>query len=348
MVTLGLSVNVSNDCESLSLDQFGNEICIHKDNSLICVNTCTTSNPSLPYTLNSVGIHYEEVDTISLCFDGQPWMLTDTLLRKIRKRLHMKEHQKVVIVPSQQLSYAYTSHYTSGLEKSLLIVSNKEHDAALPTLSYFWADRNEISLIGEEFPPAEEVSFSNVFRHLADYLNLNDPLEVQRLALFGKELGVTGQDIWYLDELKQLRSHYTVASGNLLNLPEMLETVGAVAAKPRLREQPLRDEHAELAFFVQSQIEKWFTAKIRSLLEAYPVRNLCITGELSENHLLLNWIRSELGMDVYVPPVDYSQNLSIGNTIYALLQEGDGTRNINELKLKCQMENIFRTYLCCC
>ncbi|EFM08486.1 hypothetical protein PaecuDRAFT_4675 [Paenibacillus curdlanolyticus YK9] len=351
MVTLGLSVNVSNDCDNLSLDHFGNEICIHQDNGLICVNTCSTSNPSLPFTLQSVGIQMDDVNVIALSYTGQAWMITESLVKKVRKRLGLKDSQQVVVVPSQELSYAYTSHFTSGLDSSLLIVTGKsDEDSAHPKISYYAADRNDVRLIDQDFTDADCISFNDVYRQLAQYLHLKDELEIQKLALYGKDKHKAAGNLWALDNECRIISGSGPSNpqSGSFDLMQLLASAGVDVPNERQPEEPLSEEHAELAQYVQNQVETIFMRKVNCLLEKQSVSNVCITGDLTENHLLLNQMGATLSQKLYVPPVDYCQNLSIGNTIYALLHNGEEKVLLNELKLNFQMENIYRTYLCCC
>ncbi|WP_139492073.1 hypothetical protein [Brevibacillus dissolubilis] len=352
MVTLGLSISVLNDGSNLSLSQFGNEICILKDNSLICVNTCETSNPSLTYTLGSVGVNLEDVHTVSVTHSGQPWMITDKLIKKIRNRLNLKEDQNVVVVPSKQMSYAYTSYFTSGVETSLLIVANQdEADASQPVISYYMADKDRIEPIDYDFAHQDPYSFSRVSDLLVEYLALNpeEPVEVQKLALFGKEKYKDLGDIWSLDAEGHLYSTIPMPADGEVSLAGIFTHFGVSIPAPRDAKEPLDEEHAEIAQFIQGQMEKWFSQKVNQLLVKHPVNNVCISGDLSQNRLLLDRMASTLPIsNVYIPPMDYCQNLSIGNTIYSVVHAKDTPVNINELKLKFHMENIYRTYLCCC
>lgn len=108
-----------------------------------------------------------------------------------------------------------------------------------------------------------------------------------------------------------------------LYTPAMEELFGPVRGK----DEPLSDEHRNLATSVQRMAEKVIFHLAEGLYKKTGLKNLCLAGGVAQNSVANGKLVANTSFEkLFVPPAGHDAGTSIGAALYALHQVGDQVR----------------------
>ena len=304
---------------------------------------------SYNFILDRYGLTPSDIDYFCISFYGNPVIPEEDIVK-----LHLKElgientPEKLIIMPSHHLSHAYAAYFLSPFEEAIIMVADNEGNLLFPKFkggkelynnysernSYYWARKNNISLIGRDFEEPGSVGFGKAYNKFNRYLGLGNYLSVGKtmgLSSYGKEKKEYSKiDIWSMDETGRLKSNMDDTNDAYKDVPNFFKKYGIDIPNDRSDEsESIYDEQyaKDLAFYVQEQLNKWSIEKVKNLKDKTGINNICISGGVALNGIMNRKIE-ELGMKVFVPPYPSDPGQALGNAIYAYIEKSELNNNV--------------------
>lgn len=193
--------------------------------------------------------------------------------------------------------------------------------------SYYVASADSVDLITRDLFGRRDVSIGEAYRRFTYYCGFPSHQfagKTMALASYGMPNAFGDVDLFSGGRSPltvNLDQGYTSPSESVVNF---FSSQGMVVAPPRDPGGPFERDHFDAAAFVQWQMEKAVTARVRYLLEATGQQTLCLTGGVAYNCKLVGHLEKELGVPVFVPPSPGDQGLAIGAVLSYLYPHGRG------------------------
>jgi carbamoyltransferase len=249
---------------------------------------------ALRYILELHNINIEDVDYFCISFYGNHIIPDDYILRFHLHDLHLEEHpEKLILIPSHHLSHAISGYFLSPFEEAIIMVADNEgsilytgncnNEGAVGAYcernSFYYAKGNIVTLLERDFEEPTMVGFGKAYNKFTEYIGLGD------YHNGGKTMGLSSYgtiptelkdvDLWELDEHDHLLSNLKETFDSKRDIEEFLNEHNVTCPSSH-------DYNTEfgknLAYYIQSQLNKWACEKLRKLVEKTGIENICISG----------------------------------------------------------------------
>lgn len=288
---------------------------------------------ALRYILELHNIKKEDVDYFCISFYGNHLVPDDYVLRFHLHDLQLEDHpEKLVLIPSHHFSHAVAGYFLSPFDEAIIMVADNEgsilysgncnNEGAVGAYcernSYYYAKGNIVTLLDRDFEEPTMVGFGKAYNKFTEYLGLGDYHnggKTMGLSSYGTvPIELRSVDLWELDEHDHLMSHIKETYDSTRDIECFLNEHNV--ACPTSHDYTT-EFGKNLAYYIQSQLNKWACEKLRRLVEKTGVKNICISGGVAQNGVMNAYIEKELLGKVFVPPFPSDQGQSLGNAIYA-------------------------------
>lgn len=292
-------------------------------------------NQAIPYLMKSLGLSPSDIKCCALSFCGQPvrndleYWIERSYLKELRHRT------KLISVPSHHLSHALTAYHFSNFDDALIIIFDNEGNAlngglncSKETLqnpfersSYYLGTGGDINLLHRDHDGADEVSLGDAYRQFTHFIGFPSGLysgKTMGLAAYGNPDRFPGLKLFELQAGK-IKTLLDPAINNPgVNVQRYFEKRGIDIGVPaEARHEPGQRE-ADVAWFVQNQLESIVCRKIQLLIDQTGFKQICLGGGVAYNVLMNSAILEKTSAEqVFVHPAAGDQGQGIGNAIYA-------------------------------
>lgn len=266
---------------------------------------------------------YEAIVVSSCCEDVCPRELDG---------INVKDKAGVHFIPSHHLSHAYSAFHVSPFEKALILVidggGNVIGTQANPDWwlhrreqnSYYIGEGNRIELIGRDFDGPGEVGLGEAYRCFTYYLGWPSSVyagKTMALAAYGDPERFSGIDLFdFIDG--QLRCRLDNNPFHpIAMLNQFAREHNLSLGEPRVEEGEISQDHKDLAYFIQSQLEEALVAKVRFLHAETGIKNLCIAGGVGLNCIANTRLLQDTPIErLFIQPAAGDQGQALGNALY--------------------------------
>lgn len=315
---------------------------------------------SLKFILNKSNLTIDNIDYFYISFYGNSLIPTKEIVQHHIDILKLNNHpEKLVVVPSHHLSHACAAYFLSPFEEAIIMIADNEGNLLYPAdetkkniedcycerNSYFWTRGNSITLIERDFELPGEVGFGKAYNMFNNYIGFGNYLTVGKtmgLSSYGKLDGnLKKMDLWKMNEDGRLSSTIKETENLIDDVNKFLKS--NKVKLPKRIENKLYElqDFKNLAYFVQSQLNKWAVRKIKFLINKTGIRNICVSGGVGLNGIMNENIERLLNVPVFVPPYPSDPGQALGNAIYGYITQAG--KNNNSLIKKNNFDNF--TYL---
>ncbi|BBH22580.1 transferase [Paenibacillus baekrokdamisoli] len=302
---------------------------------------------SLQAILIENNLTVEDIDYFCISFYGNAMIPREKMIK-----LHLKEigiestPEKLVVLGSHHLSHACAAYYLSPFDEAIIVVADNEgsllfgkNDESKNIMynycernSYFWAKGNEIVLIGRDFAAPGSVAFGKAYNKFNEYVGYGSYLNV------GKTMGLSSYgtlpkeyeqlDLWGMNEDGSLYSNIKETYDSFNDIWNFFEMNNVSIVEGNNKDFQESSDYKNLAYFIQSQLNKWSVKKIDYLQKLTGIKNVCISGGIALNGIMNREIETNLNCDVFVPPYPSDPGQALGNAIYCSILKSDMSNNV--------------------
>lgn len=288
---------------------------------------------SLNYILDLHNLKIESIDYFCISFYGNHMIPDDHIFQYHLHDLHLEDHpEKLILIPSHHLSHAVSGYFLSPFDEAIIMVADNEESilytencnnegavgAYCERNSYYYARGNIITLLERDFEEPLMVGFGKAYNKFTEYLGLGDYHnggKTMGLSSYGSLMPeLENVDLWKFDQHDHLVSMLQETYNSQRDIETFLSEHGIKCPSSH-------DYNTEfgknLAYYIQTQLNKWACKKIKRLIEKTGIKNVCISGGVAQNGVMNAYIEKELSCRVFVPPFPSDQGQSLGNAIYA-------------------------------
>ena len=287
---------------------------------------------ALEYCLDATGCGVDDFDAIvvSSCCEDVYSSDKDVYSREVDE-LHLQNHSKVHFV-SHHLSHAYSAFCASPFDRALIVVMDgggnvigrQKHPDwwrnRREQNSYYIGEGTTIKLIGRDFDEPYEVGFGEAYRYFTYYLGWSSSVHAGKtmaLAAYGDPDRFTGLELFEFEDGRLRCRLRNDPMRPVEVLRRFAEDYGIDLGSPRLPDTDICQRHKDLAFLVQSQMEKALVKKINFLCRETGITNLCIAGGVGLNCVANTRILEDTPIqNLFVQPAAGDQGQALGNALY--------------------------------
>jgi carbamoyltransferase len=290
---------------------------------------------AIPYLLHTLGVSIKDVECCAVSFCGQP-VRTDLSYWTKRSYLsELKHRTRLIPVPSHHYSHALTAYHFSGFDEALIIIFDNEGNALDDCLSYpqdylrnpferssyYLGKGGEIKLLHRDHDGVDEVSLGEAYRQFTHFVGFPSGL------FSGKTMGLAGYGnperfaSLQLFELQKGRINTLLNAAKDspgANVQRYFEEQG-IDIGPQAQPCEIPGEReADVARFVQDQLESIVCRKIQALIDQTGIKQICLGGGVAYNVLMNSAVLERTSAEqVFVHPAAGDQGQGIGNALYA-------------------------------
>jgi carbamoyltransferase len=231
------------------------------------------------------------------------------------------------------LSHAAFAFHASGFDRALIAVMDgggnvlaEEPDRQWwgqprEQHSYYLADRSGIRLVDRDLSGPFDVGFGELYRAFTYFLGWHSSRHASRLmtlAAHSRE-GLKGEIFDFTDD------HLSIPLNNDPRDPigmvlALGEELGIDFGEPRSPGEEILQIHADVAAFVQRQLEIALIRKLSALRLQYRFDHLCLSGGVALNVVANGRLVEERFVEeIYVPPAPADDGQCVGNAIVATM-----------------------------
>lgn len=229
-------------------------------------------------------------------------------------------------------SHIASAFYASGFEEAACLSIDGSGDFSTTMIGV--GKGNEIKILDSvDFPHSVGI-FYTAFTQLLGFPHYGDEYKVMGMAPYGKPIYTDLlNDVIRLtnDGLFQLNlSYFRKGTSGVIsygddNVPvvaplfsgKMVKTFGKV----RQKDEPLTQEHKDLAASVQKKTENVIFHILDHLKKETGLENVCIAGGVAQNSVANGKILTQTGFKrVYIPPAGHDAGISMGAALYTIHQ----------------------------
>lgn len=264
-------------------------------------------------TVRSIGI--------SSCIDA-PWS-EKTLPEKLSdKTLH--------VVPSHHYSHALSAYLSSPFRETLILVtdaggntfSNSKHDKwwsnPREQTSLWFGINGKIHLLDRIHFEPYEIGYGEWYRAFTYYLGWHSHTlsgNTMALSAFGTPRKIAEMPLWEI--IKNIELQFDPNKPIEL-VTTFLKQITNESLSPREPNGDILDSHRNLAAYIQFSLEIDVTKRIKESIEKYSVKQICLTGGVSQNCVMNAKVSNLLGFEnVYVCPFSGDVGQCVGNALHA-------------------------------
>lgn len=288
----------------------------------------------LEYILSERKLSLNEIDHFIVSFYGLPYNIPKKVKDFFIEKLGKEFEDKVTIMPSHHLSHAYAAYYQSGFPEdgTIVIVNDNEgqiiEGSPLKPLylsgcernSYYLVENGELRLIHRDFDKPNDIGFGRMYNKFTRYIGFesyHNAGKTMGLAPFGRLEWFKDKDLFYHDSTGRLRAIIRDTGNFVEDVDKMLQMIGTGHIVEKRPAENMTQQYADLAAFIQEQLEKWQVITINRLHKEYSFNRICVSGGVAlncptnTNLAALDYIK-----DVFIPSAPQDQGQCIGNVIY--------------------------------
>lgn len=287
------------DCKNIQIPHEAIQYCMRKFN--IGINDLSSITANMP------GIDYSK-DILQRIF---PRELSD----------------KIYMLPSHHLSHAYSAYWPSGFDEAIILVvdasGSTDKEGLTESYSLYIAKENEIKLLHSEKVKAYLASLSTlgfIYEYVTKLAGFSTSIG-KNLAIpeAGKLMGLapygTYCDQWH-EWLHTKPSSYSIdisAYDLFLEVEALKKLYDDGKGKAYLRPYIV-----DLAYKIQSELEKALLHIVALAVEQTNCRNLCCAGGVALNSVINYKLLTELNLDdIFVFPAAGDAGIAAGNALWA-------------------------------
>jgi carbamoyltransferase len=239
------------------------------------------------------------------------------LSREIKKKYSFYFDRKNIVYVNHHLAHAASSYFSSGFSSSNIIVADGVGESE--TISFFKASGNHIEKIKSIYYPN---SLGHLYASITGYLGYKvtcDEGKVMALASFGEDKYKS-----FFDELVKINEKngklyldngildYHLARNGIFK-KRFTEILGF---PQREKDEPINNNHYNLAHSLQSCIERAMIKLIRYYFPDGSGKPLCSSGGLFLNSVLNGKLIKEFTRDYFIFPACGDNGVSTGAALY--------------------------------
>jgi carbamoyltransferase len=287
---------------------------------------------SLHYLLKELGIKIHQVDFFAISFYAHPIPPHKDVIKEIVATLGLVGcPEKLSIVPSHHLSHAYHSYFLSPFEEAVIINMDNEGSIlnsisstkdlmsinSFERHSSYLGSQNKVELIDRDLCKPGELAFGKAYSLFTKHLGLGNYLDAGKtmgLSSYGDASEFNEIDLWDIDKEGRLISN--LKTGNSFQDIVMLFLKNNYSL-PRANtgSDYTNPVYANLAKYIQNQLNKWCTKKVEYLADRFGIQNFCLGGGVALNCIVNSFIEKELRLNVFTPPAPSDTGQAFGNAI---------------------------------
>lgn len=316
---------------------------------------------------NSLTIHDVDIFALSSCCGPKhsnnvyyvsttPDTTTDDLSIP-RNKIHLVDHH---------VSHAYSSYFLSGYEDALVMVTDGEGNAMEPfnevhglireidpdgtyredymglrywdtnqfqAQSYYFGKGSELKLFDSETSNANNIGLGELYRYFTNFLGFDIYLNAGKtmgLAAYGDPKRFKGVRLINVDS--QTGKISALVKPNYENPSESLKNYFKekynLIIEGRVPGQDITQHHMDLAYLVQSELNRAFLEKLEFLQKHRPFKKLCIAGGVGLNSVANGYVQDRMDIEIFIPPASGDSGESIGNAIYGSMLNGNACKQL--------------------
>lgn len=279
---------------------------------------------ALPTLLTSLNIPLDSFDAfaVSSCCEPVPTNSSQKLPFSV-------DPTRVRFVP-HHYAHAYSTFGPSLFENALVVVLDAGGNTLIRTdhvegrwwdvpreqVSYFVGGPNGLTLLDRDFVWPRETGFGEMFRAFTKYLGFGssrNASKVMALASLGNAAKYRKYSL-FANECGRLTSPVVNDPQNPVGMIlRYKNSTGCPLPLPRLNGDPLTEDHADVAAFLQCEFESALLQRVENLLQVTGLRNVCIAGGVALNCRAVGKLaRSHFVENIFVPPVPGDEGQAFG------------------------------------
>lgn len=249
--------------------------------------------------------------------------------RVIKSRIHQVEHHR---------SHLASAFFASPFEKAAILSIDGSGDFTT-TMTATGMDNRMIVLDSVDFPHSAGL-FYTAFTQLIGFPHYGDEYKVMGLAPYGepkyvealKDVLLFGSNGMFRLNGKYFRSGKSgIISYGEDHVPVVAplysDCMIAKFGKPRKNEEPLTQNHKDLAASVQRITEMLIFHILESLQKKTGLENICIAGGVAQNSVANGKLsRNTSFKNIYIPSAGHDAGISMGSALYVYHQVLGGPR----------------------
>lgn len=331
-----IGINAGSTKDGLKLNDGG--CCIIKDDSIYAIAEERLSRNkhdggfrlSLPYCLNAVNESMGNIDKL----------IVSSCCEKPLQEFHVDgiSDERIIICPSHHLSHAYSTYMTSGFDEALIIVIDNEgnviddmdekpfYQREAEHMSYYIGNRQGITLIDVDTVAPDRIGVGDAYRYFTHYLGFPSYTyagKIMGLSSYGEEHFSQQGHLFELNNghiVCQIPNDYMHCEAALADF--LYSTYSIPKTTRRFPIQDIEQIHADLAAFVQKELERILILKTNYLIQKTKIKKLCIAGGVGLNSVANGKLLKACGItDIHIVPAAGDSGQCLGNALYGYCQD---------------------------
>lgn len=331
-----VGVNMGYTVDGLKLNDGG--CCIIKDSRMYAIAEERLSRKkhdggfrlSLPYCLRAVGETMNDIDKL----------VVTSCCEKPLREFHIDgiSDDRIVVCPSHHLSHAYSAYMTSGYEEALIMVIDNEGNVIddkddepfyrreAEHMSYYIGNRKGIRLIDVDQVACDRVGVGDAYRYFTHYLGFPS------YTYAGKVMGLSSYGV---DRFSQRGHLFELHNGHIVcKIPnDYMHCEEALAdflynmydvpkSTRRFPIQDIEQVHADLAAFIQNELEQILIQKTNYLIQKTKIKKICIAGGVGLNSVANGKLINSCDVtNIHIVPAAGDSGQCLGNALYGYCQD---------------------------
>jgi len=259
------------------------------------------------------------IEPLLVCPEGEKSL--NPSVSPLKERVHQVEHHR---------SHIASAFFASPFEEAALLSIDGSGDFSTTMIGVGRGNQIEI-LDSVDFPHSIGI-FYTAFTQLLGFPHYGDEYKVMGLAPYGKAtedildklrkvVRLTNDGLFKLDMDYFVSPTKGVISYGEDNIPVVAslfnEKMEAVFGRARRKEEPLTQEHKDLAASVQRMTEETIFHILNHLQGRTGLQKICIAGGVAQNSVANGKITSRTGFkEVYIPSAGHDAGISMGAALY--------------------------------
>ncbi len=229
-----------------------------------------------------------------------------------------------ILAIDHHIAHAASSFYCSPFERALVLTADGTGDSF--TAAFWLGEDKDLELIhANRYPDSLGLLYSMITYHLS--LGFFGEGKTMGLAAYGEDRyraffddlvqEVDGGENGDRNFFRLNRKYLNHPEGMLFLNKSFNDEARAVLGPPRSDGEPLNRRHQDVAASLQARLERFLMGQIRSRIEQYGTRDLCLAGGVALNSVLNGKLRSTEACDrLFVQPAAGDSGTSLGCALF--------------------------------
>ena len=268
-----------------------------------------------------------------------------------RKRMNMDNFnvskEKIVYLPSHHLSHAYSTYFSSNFDKAIIMVIDNEgniindlgkskfYENELEHMTYYIGEGNKIEFLERDEVAPNQIGLGDAYRYFTHYIGFPSYVyagKTMGLAPYGNKGKFENVKIFDFDERTgkitcKIENIYEDCNRAIKEFFKNNYNIDIVDARTPIDD--ITQEHADLAYLIQNELEKILIKKVNYLVKKTGIKKLCIAGGVGLNSVANGRILRETGIeDIFIIPAAGDTGQCLGNVYYGYYDILKNTKRI--------------------